>query len=350
MSDTKAKPELDAVIGVGIETLRLESDALAIDVLAGKGADIYTIIDKASGVDVMFKTPWGLRDPRGLPPRADSAVAWLERYGGGWQVLCPNAGDEQVVDGVTRGYHGEASVLPWRVLASGPSYADLTVELFTAPIAMRRRMRVDGPVLRIAESLTNTSGVPVGAVWGHHPAFGLPLTGPECRVDSGARRVLADIAAPGTELAAASEHTWPVVTDKHGAQLDLRRTARKGEQREIMAYLTDFASHFYALSNPSLGFGIGMRWDGDVFPHAWLWQEINSGQQFPWYGRAHAVAIEPSNVIGGHGAESLRRRGPGVVLAPGQTVEVTIELVRYDVTGDVEVLDIEAGGAVRLRP
>lgn len=60
------------MIGVGIETLRLESDALAIDVLAGKGADIYTIIDKASGVDVMFKTPWGLRDPRGLPPRADS--------------------------------------------------------------------------------------------------------------------------------------------------------------------------------------------------------------------------------------------------------------------------------------
>ncbi len=331
-----------------IEPLRIASADLAVDMLPGKGADIYAIVDQRTGIDIMFKTPWGLRDPLATAPRTDSTTAWLERYGGGWQVLCPNAGDEQVVDGVARGYHGEASVLPWTVLDSGPAYADLTVDLFTVPLTMRRRIELDGPVLRIVESLTNTAAMDVGAVWGHHPAFGLPFTGPACRIDTGARTVLADIEAPGTELVASSRHEWPVVTDRTGAPLDLRRTAEKGQTREIMAYLTDFDEPFYALSNPDLGFGIGMRWDGAVFPHAWLWQEINSGQGFPWYGRAHAVAIEPSNVIGGHGQEALRRRGPGVVLTGGQTLEATIELVRYAVDADVEVTGIGAGGEVRF--
>ncbi|MGI8867808.1 MAG: DUF4432 family protein [Mycobacteriales bacterium] len=332
----------------GIEPLRLESEAIAIDVLPGNGADIYAIIDKATGVDVMFKTPWGLRDPRGLPPRADSEVAWLERYGGGWQVLCPNAGDEQTVAGVTRGYHGEASILPWTVHRADRSCVEMSVELFTAPITMHRVIDVNGPTVRIVESLRNRSESPTTAVWGHHPAFGLPLTGPACRIDTGARAVLADICAPGTELVAGSKHTWPIATTVAGEPLDLSRAPAAGDRREIMAYLSDFAAPFYALSNHELGFGVGMRWSADVFPYAWLWQEIHCSQGFPWFGRAHAIAIEPSTVVGGHGEEALRRRGPGVVLEPGATVEATIEVARYDVPAPVEATGIDPGGNVHF--
>ena len=46
----------------------LESDRLRVTVLPDKGADIYELVDLASGVDLLFKTPWGLRPP-GAPPR-----------------------------------------------------------------------------------------------------------------------------------------------------------------------------------------------------------------------------------------------------------------------------------------
>ena len=59
-----------AVFGslAGMETLTLETDALSVVILVGKGADILSIVDRASGVDPLLRAPWGVRDPRhGVP-------------------------------------------------------------------------------------------------------------------------------------------------------------------------------------------------------------------------------------------------------------------------------------------
>ena len=61
------------------DTVTLRSHELEIVLLPSKGADIYSIIDRASGIDVLFKTPWGWRDPRLLPSAADSQLDWLTR-------------------------------------------------------------------------------------------------------------------------------------------------------------------------------------------------------------------------------------------------------------------------------
>ena len=77
----------------GWPAVHLTSDLLEVTVLPGKGADIYALTDLGSGIDPLFKAPWGLQPP-GSPPRDGSeGAAFLENYEGGWQELFPNTND-----------------------------------------------------------------------------------------------------------------------------------------------------------------------------------------------------------------------------------------------------------------
>ena len=68
----------------------LENDLLAITVLPEKGADIYRWIYKPRRVDVLWKSPWGLKHPgSGVSTAGTTEEAWLEHYEGGWQEIFP---------------------------------------------------------------------------------------------------------------------------------------------------------------------------------------------------------------------------------------------------------------------
>ena len=71
-------------------TLR-NSDIEAV-ILPDKGADIYSLTDRRTGVDVLFKSPWGRRSAAPWPRAASSMQRWVEAYPGGWQVLLPLLG------------------------------------------------------------------------------------------------------------------------------------------------------------------------------------------------------------------------------------------------------------------
>ena len=75
------------------DRLLLRNRHLDVVVLPAKGADIYSIIDRSSGIDVLFKSPWGWQDPATLAPTGDTQRDWLALYPGGWQQLIPNAGE-----------------------------------------------------------------------------------------------------------------------------------------------------------------------------------------------------------------------------------------------------------------
>jgi hypothetical protein len=47
----------------GWESVVLSNGLVEVVVLPGKGADIYSMIDLETGIDVLFKTPWGLQPP-----------------------------------------------------------------------------------------------------------------------------------------------------------------------------------------------------------------------------------------------------------------------------------------------
>ena len=96
-----------------VRALRIENDLLAATVLIDKGADIYQLIYKPRDLDVLWKTPWGLRNPRTAQSTFTSTVAWLETCAGGWQEIFPSGGGPCVYKGVELNFHGESSVAAW---------------------------------------------------------------------------------------------------------------------------------------------------------------------------------------------------------------------------------------------
>ncbi len=325
--------------------LRISSDALEVSMLPGKGADIVALVDLRSGVDVMFRSPWGLRRPSAWGAGGPSIERWVGAYPGGWQLLLPNGGDECVENGVTWGYHGEAALACWDVLEAGADRAVLETRLLAVPLHVRRELSVRDRVLTVEETVANESPEELEVMWSHHPAFGPPFLEGGCVLSAGCRTVLADDRAPGTLLEAGSRHTWPVVTAGSGERVDLTQVPPPDQPRAVLAYLGDFESGFFALTNPRLRLGVGLRWPLEIFPHAWLWQEVHSGAGWPWYCRAYVVAVEPASTIPGQGMAAARAKGyRGVVLPANGSRSVRIEAVLFE--GEGTVADIGPGGAV----
>lgn len=295
---------------------KLTSPELDVLVDPGQGADIVSVVPARLGANLLFASPWSGSPAAFAPPvTGDSWVDWHTRYRGGWQVLCPNAGAERRAYGTVWGFHGEAALVPWQVTDAGETSLTLETELTSAPLRLRRTVEVSGPALRVTEHLTNLAPVPIETHWMHHPAFGHPLIDKGTRISANARRLLADEEAPGPLLEPGAAYVWPLkpVATLPGCD----------EPRAVFGCLTDFPEHAtYTIANPALDLAVRVGWPSRTWPHAWLWQELHGSTGFPWYGRGHACAIEPSSTIPGVG----EGRGQTLPLAAGQTREGTIEL------------------------
>jgi hypothetical protein len=329
----------------GVRALTLRNAQLEVEVLPDKGADILSIVHRPTGVDVMFKSPWGVRAPGRWLRATTSMERWVEAYPGGWQLLLPNGGDECTELGATWGYHGEAALLPWRILDRSGSTATLETALSSAPLSVHRELTLDGPVLRVHETVRNSSTAALEVMWSHHPAFGAPFLDAGCTLSAGCRSLLADDLAPGTLLGPGTRHQWPLATTTGGDVVDLSRIPGPEDRRAVLAYLLDFESGYYAITSPRLNLGFGLRWPLEVFDKAWLWQEVHSGMGWPWFGRTYAVAIEPASTIPGHGMVNARAKGwSGARFAPLESREVVLEAVLFE--GAQPVSGISEGGVV----
>ncbi len=359
MNDHGSQPRCritDAVPDRGPRAVRIENDLLAATILVDKGADIVELIYKPREMDVLWKSPWGSFAGTGVRA-ADSQVAWLESYEGGWQELFPNAGDSCLYKGVELGFHGEASLAGWQweIVEAAGDAAELKLwtRLRRSPFLLERWMRVEAgrPLLMIRERITNEGGEVMDYMWGHHPAYGAPFLSETCRVDTGARSVRADdlYDGPANPLPPDGRFPWPVV-ERDGRLADLSQVPGPRTPRQTFAYLHDFAGEhgWYGLTNTALGFGVGFVWPTRVFPYAWFWQEMHATPGFPWYQRVYVMAIEPFSSIPGQGlAAVIEKTGSHRTLAPGQTVEAELRAVFYESRTGIE--QIMPDGAVVTR-
>ena len=172
----------ETLLGKSLTALDIENDLLSTTVIVDKGADIYRLVYKPSDIDVLWKSPWGVKEnARGFDSAFDSTTAWLEAYAGGWQVLFPNGGDANVYKGAALGFHGEASMKAWdyEILSQGGAAAEvkLSSRLSRSPYTIERWMRVEAgsPILHIRERVTNHAGEEMDYMWSHHPAYGAPF-------------------------------------------------------------------------------------------------------------------------------------------------------------------------------
>ena len=346
----------EQILGRTSQVLKIENDLLAATILVDKGADIYELIYKPKGIDVLWKSPWGFKEPgQGTPSVFTSEAAWLEAYPGGWQGIFPSGGGPCVYKGVELNFHGEASTTIWNyeILEAHDAAAEVrfSTRLFRSPFRIERTMRVEAgqPVLIIRERITNEAGEAMDYMWGHHPAYGAPFLSEACRIDVGARAFRADDSYAGTAnpLEPDRRYTWPLA-EQNGAQTDLSLVPDPETSRDILAYFENFESGWYGLTNTELGFGVGLVWPVEIFPYAWFWQEMHASAGFPWYKSAYVMAIEPFSTIPGQGlVAAMEKTGTHRTLAPGESVEAELRAVFYESTAGVQ--KIEPDGTVLLK-
>ena len=342
----------EVVLGRTLRALEIENDLISTTVLLDKGADIYRLIYKPTNTDVMWKSPWGMKEPaRGFDSAIDSLTAWLEAYAGGWQVLFPNGGFANAYKGVELGYHGEASMKAWDheilIDLADSIEVKLALRLSRSPYSIERWMRLDAgsPILHIRERITNHAGEAMDCMWSHHPAYGAPFLSEHCVIDTDARSLLSDDQYVGAAnpLTLDTEYPWPLAGD-----LDLSTIPAPDQPRDLLGYLKDFESGWYSITNRQLGFGIGFTWDTEVFPYAWFWQELNASPGFPFYKCSYVIAIEPASSIPGHGLSAvMEKTGTHLTLQPGESREVEMKVVFYQSRAGVERID--DAGNVRLK-
>jgi galactose mutarotase-like enzyme len=310
--------------------IRLESDKLFVDVLPENGGDILSIIDRASGVDLLWKAPWGTKLE--ADAASTSGDRWLAGAWGGWQLLLPNTGDEAQEAGQRWGFHGEAGLREWTVKAATIADLDLAVELETAPLDVRRAYRVRGPGLSVETTVRNRSTEPVEFLWGEHPTFGEAFAA-GATLEIGAGTVAVE-RAEDVGLVAGDRVTWPGRAELGDRSLDRLPTGSPG--RFLFAFLDDLSEGTYRVSNARLGLSAIVSWPLEVFPCVWLWEEIRATSAAPWNGEAYAVGIEPQTAYPALGMTELRRRGThGLSLQPGESMTATV-------TVNVEHVDAHA--------
>ncbi len=339
----------------GMRAVTIENRFLSATVLPEKGADVYSLVYKPRAMDVLWKSPWGLRKPRiEVFDAATSETAWLEQYEGGWQELFPNGGDACTYGDTMLSFHGEASVSAWdytvRRRSAGSVVVEFTTALARSPFHLRRTISVDQslPALIIEERIENRGDQDLHFMWGHHPAFGAPFLDGGCRLQAPARMFLAhDIEiAPVCRIPAGSRGSWPLLDGKEGRKVDLSIVPPSNERIAEFGYLCDLDDGWYGLTNGSLGFGFGLAWPKEVFPYVWFWQEFRGSTADPWKEDCYVMAVEPFTSIPGVGLVKAIESGTAPVLKAGASIDARLAATFFD-AGDLE--SISADGVARLR-
>jgi hypothetical protein len=323
----------------GWRAVRLCNAEMEVILLPDKGSEIYALRSLRHDVDVLWKSPWGLRPPP-VPSSSgpESQSVWLDHYGGGWQELFPNAGNACTVGGVPHTFHGEASIVPWRhQITSGPSgvpEVQLDVRLARTPFRIEKRVWLDPdrPVLNLWERITNEGITPQPFMWGHHPAFGAPFLDGNCRLDVPAATYLAKESRGASNGA---RFPWPRAKHPGGGDTDLSHIPGPDAALSTMGYLLDLSEGWYALSNPEMKLGVALTWPTSVFPCVWLWQELGGTQGYPWHGAVYVMGVEPHTSWPGSGLVTALEQGTARTLGPGESIEATLATILFEPQGTV---------------
>lgn len=301
-------------------SVALDNGILSATVTPGLGGTITALRHLPTGAELLARTPWEtLPDPLDVAP--DEAT-WLTRFAGGWPVMFPNAGDACADGPVRHGFHGEGSVAAWEAQRMGEDLI-LTRRFQAVPVTMRRRMRLAGNRLEVAETVTAHD--PCTVLWGQHVTFGSDLIAGAAILDTSARclHACANFTPPESPLSPGASGTWPVLPGRRGP-VDLRHPP---EGAALLACLADLGPEPWAsLARPD-GLTVRLDWTADPWPLAWLWVETGGTTDPPWNGQARMIAIEPCTTWPATGLARARAAGgPVLTLAKGETRHAKITL------------------------
>ena len=314
-------------------SISIESAELRVAVNPRVGGTITGITHLKTGLSVLGEVPWDAVNAPIASLAARDETEWLTRYTGGWPLLFPNGGDACEVDGVFHGFHGEASIAPWRAESSGNALR-LTRRFFTVPVEMQRDLAVAGDVLRIHETLRMTGPRPIDVMWCQHATFGSELLHGDVEITTSAAQVTADADynPPANPLLPGAAGHWPHLAGKL-QPLDLRLPR---SPQASLAYLHGFDRAWAAIRRLDNAIAVRLSWDAKRFPCAWLWHELGGTPEAPWHGRARLIGIEPSTTMPGLGLATAKNRGGRLLrLKPGEELNTELQLRVFTPDGPV---------------
>lgn len=329
----------------------IQNELLRVTVLADKGSDIVEFLHKPSDTDFMWWTPWGLHEKGAfIPTNAASSGNFADRYEGGWQEIFPSGGRANKHQGVEYGLHGEAPLLPWSARISKDSEdeveVEMSVETVRTPFRCTKRLRLKkgSAALFIEEEMKNIGEASCDFMWGHHPAFGAPFLGPDCRVDlPGAVAEFAAAFSETPRFEDGVEARWPLIPGKGGKMIDISKFPSPRQKSADMFFLKALKGNWYGLTNSKTKVGFGMAWDLKTFPYLWFWQVYKGGLGMPFWGRTYNCALEPFSSIPSGLAEA-HKRGTHMTLKAGQAKKTWLTAVAY--SGKAKVKKVSRDGRV----
>lgn len=250
----------------GAEAVRLTSQALSVVVLPEHGAKIASLLHVTSGRE------W-LAQPTGDLGPPSYGASFLDGEMCGWDELVPTIDACESPDtGAALPDHGEVWSLPWRVEQEGSGELTTSVDGRALSFRLRRRMTLEGSVLRLGYELQATGAVPLRLLWAAHPQL-VCRPGTVVRLPATVRDVL--VVYPGPAVHA----TWPAA----GA---LAADLPRGTSRKLYV-LPDAPVEAAELRDPD-GTYLRFSWDSAAIPYLGIWLDHAE------YSRETVAAVEPT--------------------------------------------------------
>ena len=323
----------------GMKVLILENAELRVVVVPDKGSDIVSFRHQPSNTEFLWESPVGLRNPASYVPTVSAPEGpFHDLYEGGWQELLPGAGGFTPTNysGSLIGLHGEVALMPWRCAIEEDSpdevRAKLTVETIRSPFKIEKwlSLKKGESRLTIDERVTNLGDEEAPFMWGHHPVFGRPFLGPECRIDVPAGRTITPLTADGSPFQPASrlpsnaEFAWPNAQTIRNESIDLSGVPDADARSADLAYLTDLSEGWCSIANEKREVGFGLAFDKEIFRYIWLWQPYGGAWGSPWFGRVYACGLEPHSSYPVQGLAEAIRNGSALKLGPRESLSTRL--------------------------
>ena len=276
----------------GRRAVAIENEALRVTVLE-EGGHIAEVLHKTSGVNPLWVPHWTSVEPSAFDPArhpefgsaADAKLLagimghnlCLDIFGG--------PSDEEAAAGLTA--HGEGSVAPYRVTATGGRALTMDAKLSLARLRVTRTIALHDDAVSVRETVENLQCIdrPVG--WTQHVTLAPPFLQhgrTEFQASATRSKVFESAFGAADYLVPEATFNWPMAPRAGGGSADLRRYTEAPSSSAYTAHLMDPSREhaFFVAFTPEFHLAFGYVWKQAAFPWMGIWEENRSRPHAPW--------------------------------------------------------------------
>ncbi len=287
----------------GVPLVRLESDALRVDVAPGVGGRVVSLVEKSSGHEFLWRN-------RALPLQCLAAGSEYDpNFFGGIDELFPNDIPEEI-NGVPCPDHGELWTLPldWRCDGERLKLAG-TLPRFGLRYEREMSLRADGPFLDVDYRISNPTARARQFLWKLHAALAVQAGDV---IECPARQAQV-VDLNYSRFSTPAPFAWPQIEGKSANVIP----AADGTMDFF--YLFDLREGRMTWRRPRERLECAYHFDTRVFPYAWIFASYGG-----FFGH-YTVVLEPCTAMPLSVNEAASKNQCSV-LQPGETLETQVSI------------------------